>query len=142
MRLFITSKIYNTDKQTTAEIEKAVQNDLYQYVGTDMVIFRLYVKNDEATLSFHRIVDYSALHANPKKSIIDADAYMITGEDFNGFRMPDPFPKVPFGYTYSMEQTDFISAYIKSAELLNGDKITNMSLDIKEDELVLKIKTK
>ena len=142
MRLFITSKIYNTDKQTTAEIEKAVQNDLDQYVGEDMVIFRLYVKNDEATVSFHRIVDYSTLRVNPKKSIIDADAYMITGEDYNGFRMPDPFPKVPFGYTYSMEQTDFISAYIKSAELLNGDKITNMSLDIKEDELVLKIKTK
>lgn len=142
MKLFITSKIYDTDNQTIAEIEKAVQNDLDQYIGKNKVIFKLNIKNNKATLTFHRIVNYSTLYINPKENIIDADAYMITGENFKGFKMPVPFPKVPFGYTYSMEQTDFISAYVQSAKLLNGNRIINMSLDIKEEEIVMKIKTK
>jgi hypothetical protein len=142
MKLFITSKIYDTDKKTAAEIEKAVQNDLDQYIGKNKVIFKLYIKNNKATLSFNRFINYSTFYIDPKESIIDADAYMITGENFNGFNMPVQFPKVPFGYTYSMEQTDFINAYVKSTKLLNGDRISNMSLNIKEEEIILKIKTK
>lgn len=142
MKLFITSKIYDTDNQTVAEIEKAVQNDLDQYIGKNKVIFKLNIRNNKATLTFHRIVNYSTLYINPKESIIDADVYMITGENFKGFKMPVPFPKVPFCYTYSMEQTDFINSYVKSTKLLNGNKISNMSLDIREKEIVLKINTK
>ena len=35
MKLFITSKIYDTEKQTIAEIEKAVQDDLDNMIGMD-----------------------------------------------------------------------------------------------------------
>ena len=40
MKLFITSKVYDTEKQTIAEIEKAVQEDLDAYVEKNKVIFK------------------------------------------------------------------------------------------------------
>lgn len=43
MKLFITSKVYDTEKQTIAEIEKAVQEDLDAYVEKNKVIFKLYI---------------------------------------------------------------------------------------------------
>ena len=54
---------------------------------------------------------------------MDADAYMITGEGYNGFRMPVQFYKVPLLCTYSMEQTEFLKAYMGSADVLGADKI-------------------
>lgn len=42
MKLFITSKIYDTEKQTIAEIEKAVQEDLDAFIGKDKVEFKLW----------------------------------------------------------------------------------------------------
>lgn len=37
MKLFITSKIYDTEKQTIAVIEKAVHEDVDNYIGKDKV---------------------------------------------------------------------------------------------------------
>lgn len=142
MKLFITSKIYNTKKQIIAEIEKAVQKDIDNYVGNDRVIFKLYITGKTASMYFYRGVDYSSLRADPEDMILDADAYLITGEGFNGFRMPLPFPKVPFGYTYSMEQSEFLKAYIGSAEVLGGDKIKKVWLEIDEKKIVLRVNLK
>ena len=56
--------------------------------------------------------------------------------------MPLPFPKVPFGYTYSMEQSEFLKAYIGSAEVLGGDKIKKVWLEIDEKKIVLRVNLK
>lgn len=140
MKLFITSKIYDTEKQTIAEIEKEVQKDIDNYIGKDKVIFKLYITGKTAAMYYYRGVDYSSLHADPKDMIIDADAYLITGEGFEGFRMPVQFPKVPYGYSYSMEQFEFLKAYIGSAELLGVDKIKKAWLEIDEKKIILNIK--
>lgn len=142
MKLFITSKIYDTEKQTVAEIEKTVQDNINNYIGEDKVIFKLYNERKTASLYFYRGVNYSSLHVDPEEMILDADAYLITGEGFNGFRMPLPFPKVPFGYTYSMEQPEFLKAYIGSAEVLGGDKIKKAWLEIDEKKIVLRVHLK
>lgn len=110
MKIFITSKIYDTDVKPITDIEKEVQNDLDNYVGANMVIFKLNIKRKTATITFYRCVDYSSLHADPVDMIIDADAYMITGEGYEGFRMQCPFYKIPYGYSYSMEQSEFLKA--------------------------------
>ena len=73
---------------------------------------------------------------------ICTDAYMITGEGYEGFRMPAKFPKVPLRCTYSMEQPEFIKAYIESAELLGADKIKKVWLEIDGGKIVLRMKTK
>lgn len=142
MKLFITSKIYDTEKQTITEIEKEVQEDLDTYVGENKVIFKLYITGKTTAMYFHRGVDYSSLHADPVDMIIDADAYLITGEGYEGFRMPVQFPKVPYGYSYSMEQSEFLKSYMGSAELLGADKIKKAWLEIDEKKIVLRVNVK
>lgn len=141
MKLFITSKIYDTEKQTIAEIQEAVQKDIDNYIGKDKVIFKLYITGKTAAMYFYRGVDYSSFNADPGDMIIDADAYMITGEDYNRFRMPVQFPKAPYGYSYSMEQSEFIKSYKDSAELLGAEKIKKAWLDIDGEKIVLRVKT-
>lgn len=142
MKLFITSKIYDTSIKTIAEIEKEVQEDLDAYVGENKVIFKLSITGKTTTLYFYRGVDYSSLYADPKSQIIDADAFMISGEGYEGFRMPAQFPKVPLRCTYSMEQSEFIKAYIESAGVLGADKIKKACLEIDGGKIVLRVKTK
>ena len=138
MKLFITSKIYDTEKQTIAEIEKAVQDDLDAYVGKNKVIFKLYIAGKTVAMYFYRGIDYKS---DPEDMIMDADTYMITGEGYNGFRMPVQFYKVPLLCTYSMEQTEFLKAYMGSADVLGADKIKKAWLDIDEKKIVLRVKT-
>lgn len=140
MKLFITSKIYDTEKQTIAVIEKAVQEDIDNYIGKDRVIFKLYITGKTAAMYFYRGVNYSSLHADPKDMIIDADAYLITGEGYDSFKMPVQFPKVPYGFSYSMEQSEFLKAYMGSAEDLGADKIKKAWLEIDEKKIILNIK--
>ncbi len=142
MKLFITSKVYDTETQTIAEFEKVIQEDLDDYVGKDKVIFRIYIAGETASLYFYRRVDYASLHVDPKDMIIDADAYMITGEGYNGFRMAVQFPKVPLRCTYSMEQSEFIKAYIESAGALVADEIKKACLEIDGEKIVLRVRTK
>lgn len=138
MKLFITSKICDTEKQTISEIEKAVQDDLDAYVGKNKVIFKLYIAGKTVAMYFYRGIDYKS---DPEDMIMDADAYMITGEGYNGFRMPVQFYKVPLLCTYSMEQTEFLKAYMGSADVLGADKIKKAWLDIDEKKIVLRVKT-
>lgn len=140
MKLFITSKIYDTTIKTIDEIEKAVQEDLDAYVGENKVIFKLRITGKTVAMYFYRGVNYSSLHADPKSQIIDADAFMISGEGYEGFRMPAQFPKVPLRCTYSMEQSEFIRAYMGSADVLGADKIKKTWLNIDEKKIILNIK--
>lgn len=142
MKLFITSKIYDTEKQTIAEIQEAVQKDIDNYIGKDKVIFKLYITGKTAAMYFYRGVDYASLHADPGDMIIDADSYLITGEGYEGFRMPVQFPKAPYGFSYSMEQSEFIKAYIGSTESLGADKIKKAWLDIDGGKIVLRVNVK
>lgn len=142
MKLLITSKIYDTETKTIAEIEKAVQEDIDNYIGKDRVIFKLYITGKTAAMYFYRGVDYASLHADPVDMIIDADAYLITGEGYEGFRMPVQFYKVPYGYSYSMEQSEFLKSYMGSAELLGANKITKAWLEIDEKKIVLRVNVK
>lgn len=142
MKLFIISKIYDTETKTIAEIEKAVQEDIDNNIGKDRVIFKLYITGKTAAMYFYRGVDYASLHADPKDMIIDADAYLITGEGYEEFRMPVQFPKVPYGYSYSMEQSEFLKAYKNSAELLGADKIKKAWLEIDGEKTVLRVNVK
>lgn len=91
---------------------------------------------------FYRGVNYSSFHANPRDMIIDADAYLITGEGYEGFRMPAQFPKVPLRCTYSMEQSEFLKAYMGSSEVLGADKIKKAWLEIDGVKIVLRVRTK
>lgn len=144
MKLFITSKIYDTEKQTIAEIEKAVQEDLDNMVGKDKVEFKLCTLGNVVAMFFNRHLDYSSLRADPRESIIGEDALIITGDRYNGFIMPSPLPPMPYlGYIiYNLEQSDFLDAYKKSAKILGASKIRDCWLEINSNMIVLRVQMK
>lgn len=138
-KIFVMSKVYTITETNISEIERAVQEDLDAYVGKNKVIFKLYIVGETVAMYFYRGIDYKS---DPEDMIMDADAYMITGEGYEDFRMPAQFPKVPLRCTYSMEQSEFIKAYIESAELLGADKIKKAWLEIDGGKIVFRMKTK
>lgn len=144
MKLFITSKIYDTEKQTIAEIEKAVQDDLDNMVGKDTIRFKLFTLGCVAAMFFNRSVDYSTLGANPRESIIGEDALIITGDRYNGFIMPSPLPPMPYlgRIIYNLEQSDFLEIYKESAKGLRASKIKDAWLEINPGSIILRVQTK
>ncbi|MCF2594596.1 hypothetical protein I6E11_12510 [Bacteroides caecigallinarum] len=144
MKLFITSKIYDTEKQTIAEIEKAVQDDLDNMVGKDKVEFKLCTLGNVVAMFFNRPLEYSTLGADPRESIIGEDALIITGDRYNGFIMPSPLPPMPYlGHIiYNLEQSDFLEIYKESAKILGASKIRDCWLEINSNMIVLRVQMK
>lgn len=141
-KIFVMSKVYTMTETNISEIEKTVQKNIDDCIGKDIIKFKLYTLENVAAMFFYRGVDYSALGADPEKDMIDADAFLLTGHGYNNFFMPEPFPIVPGGYSYSMLQTDFLDAYKESAKILGASKIKNCRLEINSNMIVLRVQMK
>ena len=141
-KVFVVGKVYDTATMTDQEIEDAVQKDLEAYIGKGMVNFGFHTSPNMISLVFIRFTGYyKQNNANLKKDMVDADAFMVTGEGFGGFRMPVKFPIVPFGYTpYLMAQSDFKMVYKDSAELLGADKVGWMKMEVTSHSVVVRLK--
>ena len=141
-KIFAVRKVYDTALMTDQEIEDAVQKDLDDYIGTGKVDFSIHTEPDMISLVFIRFTGYYGEKSiDMAKDMIDADAFMITGEGYQGFHLPSLFPTVPFGYTpYVMSQSDFKMAYKESSELLGADKVKWMKMEVTDHSVVLRIK--
>ena len=141
-KIFAVGKVYDTALMTDQEIEDAVQKDLDDYIGTGKVDFSIHTEPDMISLVFIRFTGYYGQKSiDMDKDMIDADAFMITGEGYQGFHLPSMFPTVPFGYTpYVMSQSDFKMAYKESSELLGADKVKWMKMEVTPHSVVLRIK--
>ena len=141
-KIFAVGKVYDTALMTDQEIEDAVQKDLDDYIGTGKVDFSIHTEPDMISLVFIRFTGYYGEKSiDMAKDMIDADAFMITGEGYQGFHLPSLFPTVPFGYTpYVMSQSDFKMAYKESSELLGADKVKWMKMEVTDHSVVLRIK--
>ena len=130
-KIFVVGKVYDTAMMTDQEIEDAVQVD-----------FSIHTEPDMISLVFIRFTGYYGEKSiDMAKDMIDADAFMITGEGYQGFHLPSMFPTVPFGYTpYVMAQSDFKMAYKESSELLGADKVKWMKTEVTPHSVVLRIK--
>lgn len=85
-KIFVVGKVYDTALMTDQEIEDAVQKDLDDYIGTGKVDFSIHTEPDMISLVFIRFTDYyKQNNIDLSKDMIDADAFMVTGEDYNGF---------------------------------------------------------
>ena len=99
-KIFAVGKVYDTALMTDQEIEDAVQKDLDDYIGTGKVDFSIHTEPDMISLVFIRFTGYYGEKSiDMAKDMIDADAFMVTGEGYQGFHLPSMFPTVPFGYT-------------------------------------------
>ena len=141
-KVFVMGKVYDTAIMTDAEIQAEVQKDLDNYIGKDMVNFGITTTDKMVSLVFIRFTDYyKNKKVNTDENMIDADAYMVTGEGYDDFHMPMIFPTVPFGYTpYTMKQADFKQSYKESAEMLGADKVNWMKMEVTGNSVVLRIK--
>ena len=141
-KFFVVGKVYDTALMTDQEIKKAVQKDLDDYIGEGKVNFSIHTDSNMISLIFIRFTDYyKQNNIDLSKDMIDADAFMITGEGYQGFHLPSMFPTVPFGYTpYVMAQSDFKMAYKESSELLGTDKVKWMKMEVTPHSVVLRIK--
>ena len=125
------------------EVEASVQEYLDSAIGKDRVRFELCTIGNMTTMSFHRGFDYSAYDADPVKDIMDADAFMMTAHEYEGFKMPRPFPIIPgCVYPYRIKQTDFLDAYRKSARILGASRIRNASLEVNPRSIVLRVQVR
>lgn len=136
-------KIYDTAQMTDQEITDAVQKDLDDFMGGEgRVNFGISTTDKMISLVFIRFTEYYKQNdVDLKKDMLDADAFMVTGESFGGFKMPVKFPVAPFGYTpYLMAQSDFKTAYKDSAELLGADKVVWMKTEVTPHSFVIRLK--
>lgn len=141
-KIFIAGKVYDLQVMDKDTVEASVQEYLDNAIGKGRVRFELYTIGNMTAMSFHRGFDYSAYDADPVKDIMDADAFMMTAHEYDGFEMPRPFPALPvpgFGYPYRIKQTDFLDAYRKSAKILGASRIRNTWLDISPRSIVLRV---
>ena len=139
-KVFIAGKVYDLQVMDKDAVESSVQAYLDNVIGKDRVRFELCTIGNMTAMFFHRGFDYSAYDADPVKDIMDADAFMMTAHEYDGFEMPRPFPIIPgCVYPYRIKQTDFLDAYRKSAKILGASKIKNAWLDIAPQSIVLRV---
>lgn len=139
-KIFIAGKIYDLQAMDKDTVEASVQEYLDSAIGKGRGRFELYTIGNMTAMFFHRGFDYSAYDADPVKDIMDADAFMMTAHEYEGFKMPRPFPIIPgCVYPYRIKQTDFLDAYRKSAKILGASRIKNVSLDIAPQSIVLRV---
>lgn len=139
-KIFIAGKIYDLQAMDKDTVEASVQEYLDSAIGKGRVRFELCTVGNMTTMSFHRGFDYSSYNADPAKDMMDADAFMMTAHEYEGFKMPRPFPIIPgCVYPYRIKQTDFLDAYRKSAKILGASRIKNTWLDIAPQSIVLKV---
>lgn len=140
MKILVFSKIYDTAMTNIAEIEAEVQKDLDECYGKDCVSFGLYIStNNNVSMVFVRHLEYSSKDIQDKLLHI-TDCYLLTGESYSDFRMPNPFSKAPYGYECMIEQEEFKKAYKESALSLGADKVKRMKLEVKSYSVVIRLR--
>ena len=73
------------------------------------------------------------------KLIYNIDANIITGHSFNGFRIPDYWGGVPFGYTFFMSKREFIGCYKNSAVMLGADQVDRVKITAQPEKVVMRL---
>lgn len=139
-KIFIVSKLYDTEIMTDNEIRVAVQADIDRLIGREGVVkFDITTKDKETDLIFHRGLDYDDTTLN-KGLMSDADGYLVCGIGLDGFKLPEMWAGVPYGYSYFFQQSEFTRCYRKSAVKLGASRIKDLELEVKRDGLTLKIR--
>ena len=73
------------------------------------------------------------------KLIYNIDANIITGHSFNGFRIPDYWGGVPYGYPFFMPKREFIGCYRNSAVMLGADQVKKVKITAQPEKVVMKL---
>ena len=135
-------KVYDLGTLGVYEVENTVQADLDKVFNAGGVRLQMKeVSGKTLELTFfrqYREKEIDWLNYDPKL-IYNIDANIITGHSFNGFRIPDYWGGVPFGYTFSMPKRKFTKCYRNSAVLLGADQIERVKITAQPEKVVMKL---
>ena len=139
-KIFIVSKIYDTEKMTDEDIRIAVQADIDRLIKREGVVeFEIIRQAKEIDLVFHRGLEYPN-NKLQQGLMADADGYLVCGIGLDGFRLPKMWGEVSFGCSYFFEQAVFKESYKESAVKLGGNRIKDLELEVGKEALVMKLK--
>ena len=141
-KVFVMGKVYDLGTLGVNEVEKLVQSDLDKVFNAGGVRFRLKeVSGKTLELTFFRkykVGEIDWLNYDPKL-IYNIDANIITGHSFNGFRVPNYWGGVPYGYTFFMPKREFIGCYRNSAVILGADQIERAKITAQLEKVVMRL---
>ena len=141
-KIFVMGNVYDLSTQSVNMIENEVQADLDKVFNAGGVKFKLReVSGKTLELTFlrkYREGEIDWLNYDPKL-IYNIDANIITGHSFNGFRIPDYWGGVPFGYTFSMPKREFIGCYKNSAVMLGADQVKRVKVMPQPEKVVMRL---
>lgn len=141
-KAFVTGKLYDLGTLGVNEVENAVQADLDKVFNAGGVRFLLKeISGKTLELTFlrkYREGEIDWLNYDPKQ-IYNIDANIITGHSFNGFRIPDYWGGVPFGYTFFMPKREFIGCYRNLAVMLGADQVKKVKITTQPEKIMMRL---
>ena len=141
-KVFVTGKVYDLGTLGVNEAENAVQADLDKVFNAGGVRFLLReVSGKTLELTFlrkYREREIDWLNYDPKM-IYNIDANIITGHSFNGFRIPDYWGGVPYGYPFFIPKREFIGCYRNSVVMLGADQVKKVKITTQPEKIVMRL---
>lgn len=137
--IYVAGKVYDLATTTAEEIKTDVQNRLDAHYGEDCVIFRINVWDKEKEITINFLRNYKDSYNIDDKSIFCADADLLTGRGIEGFKVPDMWPIVPFGYAFSLGLDEFITCYKNLAKILGASRMKNIMITHSKDNLNVRL---
>ena len=138
-KIFLVAKVYEMESATLASVQQEIQNDFDSVTGERRVVFSACNPSDnEFEFTFNRTSLQNLVEVG---KINSADADTITGTGLNGFIMPEPYPKAPFGSYFNtfIDIDDFIESYKKSARKLGASRMKDIKLEITPEYVKLRL---
>lgn len=138
-KIFLVAKVYEMEPATIMNVQQEIQNDLDRFTnGRRVVLSITNPAENELEFTFNRT---SSLNLVEEGKINSADAWAITGDGLDGFKMPEPLPSAPFGSYFNtfIGIDDFIDCYKKSARKMGASRIKDINLEITPEYVKLKL---
>lgn len=138
-KIFLVAKVYEMEPATIMNVQQEIQNYLDRFTnGRRVVLSITNPAENELEFTFNRT---SSLNLVEEGKINSADAWAITGDGLDGFKMPEPLPSAPFGSYFNtfIGIDDFIDCYKKSARKMGASRIKDINLEITPEYVKLKL---
>lgn len=138
-KILLVGKVREIEPSTIMSVQQEIQNDFDSVTGERRVVFSACNPSDnEFEFTFNRTSLQNLVEVG---KINSADADTITGTGLNGFRMPEPYPKAPFGSYFNtfINIDDFVESYKKSARKLGASRMKDIKLEITPEYVKLRL---
>ena len=141
-KILLVGKVREIEPSTLMSVQQEIKNVFDSVTEEEeerRVVFSACNPSDnEFEFTFNRT---SLQNLVEEGKINSADADTITGIGLNGFIMPEPYPKAPFGSYFNtfIGIDDFVESYKKSARKLGASRMKDIKLEITPEYIKLRL---